>query len=104
MTHPYFEIHESEVEGQVQLRLEGELDLSSTRVLEDRLTRLRGKRRPVRLDLSELQFIDSTGLHLLIRTFADARTDGWSFEIGPEISSTVNRLFKLVHFDPFRSA
>lgn len=101
MTLPYFEIHESSDDTHVRLSLEGELDVASTRVLDDRLTLLRAKRQAVRLDLSRLQFIDSTGLHLLIRAMVDARTNGWNVEIDPEISSTVSRLFKLVHFDPF---
>ncbi len=102
MTHPYFEIAESETADGLRLSLHGELDLVSTRALEDRLTRLRAKRRPVRLDLSKLEFIDSTGLHLLIRAVADARTDEWRFQIEPDVSHPVRRLFALVRFDPFR--
>jgi anti-anti-sigma factor len=103
MTDPYFEIAESRTADGLRLSLHGELDLVSTRALDDRLTRLRAKRRPVRLDLSQLEFIDSTGLHLLIRAVADARTDGWRFQIEPEVSHPVRRLFALIHFDPFRA-
>jgi|SRR5437588_3972899 len=101
MTHPYFEIREHQDREQLRLTLCGELDFASTRMLDDRLTRLRAKKRAVRLDLSKLEFIDSTGLHLLIRSVGDARTNGWRLEIEPELSVTVSRLFKLVHFDPF---
>ena len=104
MSHPYFEMHECRDQPTLRLSLEGELDPVSTLALEDRLTRLRAKRCAVQLDLSKLQFIDSTGLRLLIRAFADARTDGWQLEIEPELSSTVRSLFVLVHFDPFRSS
>jgi anti-anti-sigma factor len=99
--HPYFEVEEAEAAGQIRLSLRGELDRASTRVLEDRLTSLRAKKRSVRLDLSKLEFIDSTGLHLLIRAMADARTDGWELQIEPDVSLTVSRLFKLCRFDPF---
>jgi|GEM_PF-2547667 len=99
---PYLHIAESRSGEAVRLTLHGELDLVSTRALEDRLTRLRAKRQPVRLDLSRLEFIDSTGLHLLIRSVADARTEGWGFEIEPDVSQPVRRLFRLVHFNPFR--
>lgn len=99
---PYFEIEESQGDTQLTLSLRGELDMGSTRILEDRLTRLRAKKRPVVLDLAELQFIDSTGLHLLVRATADAKTHGWDLRIAPKISPTVARLFKLVHFNPFR--
>jgi anti-anti-sigma factor len=102
MDPTYFEIVESRAGERQRLSLRGELDLVSTRELEDRLTRLRAKREPVQLDLSQLEFIDSTGLHLLIRTVASARSTGWRFEIEPQVSQPVRRLFKLVHFDPFQ--
>jgi anti-anti-sigma factor len=101
MTQAYFEIRERKDREQLRLTLCGELDFASTRTLDDYLTRLRAKKRAVRLDLSELEFIDSTGLHLLIRAVGDARTNGWQFEIDPDLSVPVSRLFKLVHFDPF---
>ena len=101
--HPYFEVKEAERDGQVRLSLLGELDRASTRVLEDRLTSLRAKKRSVRLDLSKLEFIDSTGLQLLIRAMGDARMDGWELQIEPDVSETVSRLFKLCRFDPFRA-
>lgn len=101
MTQPYFEILEKHEHGELRLSLHGELDFASTRQLDERLTSLRAKKRAVRLDLSRLEFIDSTGLHLLIRSVGDARSNGWKLEIDPEISGSVERLFKLVHFDPF---
>jgi anti-anti-sigma factor len=101
MSQPYFEIREREDREQLRLTLCGELDFASTQTLDDRLTRLRAKKRAVLLDLSELEFIDSTGLHLLIRSVGEARTNGWRFEIDPGVSAQVGRLFKLVHFDPF---
>ena len=74
---PTFQIHESRVNGSLRLSLTGELDLVTTPVLEDRLASLRARKSPVRLDLSHLDFIDSTGLHLLIRTVGDARMKHW---------------------------
>jgi anti-anti-sigma factor len=100
-TDSYFEIAETVRDAQVTLSLRGELDMASTRILEDRLTPLRAKKRPVLLDLAHLQFIDSTGLHLLVRAVGDARMNGWQLQIAPELSPTVSRLFKLVHFNPF---
>jgi anti-anti-sigma factor len=101
MTGPTFNIHESRVDGCLRLTLTGELDSASTQVLEDRLTRLRAVKSPVRLDLSRLQFIDSTGLHLLIRTVGDARIKGWQLHIERDVSPPVMRLFKLVQLDRF---
>jgi anti-sigma B factor antagonist len=98
---PSFEIRETSVDGYLRLALTGELDLASTPLLEDRLTRLRAVKSPVRLDLSGLEFIDSTGLHMLVRTVGDARIKGWQLQIDPNVAPEVMRLFRLVHLDRF---
>jgi anti-sigma B factor antagonist len=91
----YFEIHQHHEHGRLRLQLTGELDLASAPVLEDQLERLRADRQPVRLDLSRLGFMDSTGIHLLITAFNQAKWDGWRFEVDPELSPQVEQLFKL---------
>jgi anti-anti-sigma factor len=103
-TVPNFEIVQSETNGALRLTLTGELDLGSTPILEDRLTSLRAMKTAVQLDLSKLEFIDSTGLHLLVRTVGDARIGGWQFEIEPDVAPRVMRLFRLVHLDRFVAA
>ncbi|HUZ28334.1 MAG TPA: STAS domain-containing protein [Solirubrobacteraceae bacterium] len=85
----------------MRLSLTGELDSGSAPILEDRLTRLRAVKSPVSLDLSRLEFIDSTGLHLLVRTVGDAQIKGWDLEIERDVAPEVMRLFKLVHLDRF---
>lgn len=79
----------------MRLRLTGELDLESARLLEERLTALRGLHRPVRLDLSVLSFIDSTGISVLVAAFNAAREDGWRLAIAPALSPAVDRVFAL---------
>jgi anti-anti-sigma factor len=96
---PIFEIHESRLNGRLRLSLSGQLDLASTPVLEDRLARLRALKNPVSLDLSRLDFIDSTGLHLLIREFGEARVKRWELQIERDLSHQLMRLFKLVHIE-----
>jgi anti-anti-sigma factor len=96
-----FAIHESQTDGCARLSLTGELDLESVSILEDRLTRLRASKSPVRLDLSKLEFIDSTGLHLLIRSVGDAHMKGWQLQIERDVAPEVMRLFRLVHLDRF---
>jgi anti-anti-sigma factor len=98
-----FEIHESQVDGCMRLSLTGELDMMATPLLENRLTSLRAAKAPVRLDLSKLGFIDSTGLHLLVRTVGEARLKGWRLEIEPEVSPAVRSAFRLVRLDRFIS-
>lgn len=98
---PTFEIHESRTDGCLRLSLTGQLDLASAPTLDDRLTRLRAVKSPVRLDLSRLEFIDSTGIHLLVRTIGEARVKHWALRIEPDVSPEVMRLFKLVRLDQF---
>jgi anti-sigma B factor antagonist/stage II sporulation protein AA (anti-sigma F factor antagonist) len=96
-----FAIQESQDHGCVRLSLTGELDMGSAPILEDRLASLRAMKSPVSLDLSHLEFIDSTGLHLLVRTVGDAQIKGWELEIEQDVAPDVMRLFKLVHLDRF---
>ncbi len=98
---PPFQILESQAGDCRRLSLVGELDMLAARLLEDRLASLRAVKTPVRLDLSQLDFIDSTGLHLLVRTVGDARIKGWEITIDPDVSAPVMRVFKLVHLDRF---
>lgn len=55
--------------GAHELRLIGELDLTTTPILAEALSSLSTQpEQPLLFDLSELTFLDSTGLNLLIRT------------------------------------
>ncbi len=96
---PTFEIHESRIDGHLRLSLTGDLDLVSTPVLEHRLARLRVLRDPVRLDLSKLDFIDSTGLQVLIRELGEARAKHWELGVDRDISPLVMQLFRLAHIE-----
>ena len=96
-----FDIRESRDGDYLRLSLTGELDLGTVPRLEDRLATLRALKSPVSLDLSRLEFIDSTGLHLLVRTVGDAQIKGWRLQIERNVAPDVMRLFKLVHLDRF---
>ena len=95
----YFQIREARDREWVRLRLVGELDLGSVPALKQRLAELRAEKRLVRLDLSALEFMDSTGIHLLVGASNDARNNGWDLEIEPGVSPQVHRLLKLTSLD-----
>jgi anti-sigma B factor antagonist len=60
-----------------RLVLRGELDLYSAPELDDALVAVEGEKWPVLfLDLRELEFVDSAGLRLVMRTHARAKQDG----------------------------
>lgn len=98
---PPFQIVESRTDGCLRLTLIGDLDRWSVPTLEDQLARLRVRKAPVRLDLSRLQLMDCSGLHLLIRTVGDARISRWQLEIEQDVTPHVMSMFKLVHLDTY---
>jgi anti-anti-sigma factor len=81
--------------GRIRIRLRGELDLASAPILVQRLWRLRERREPVLLDLDELDFIDMSGLRMLLAVSEEASRDGWSFAV-TRGSAQVRRLTGLV--------
>lgn len=98
---PTLDIRESDASGCLRLSLVGEVDMATVSSLDARLARLRAVRTPVRLDLSELSFIDSTGIRLLIQTIGDARIKHWDVQIEPNVSPSVMSLLRLVRLDRF---
>ncbi len=58
------------------LVLRGELDLSTVPVVDGELARAPETHPLIVLDLRELEFIDSTGLHMLIQADKRARASG----------------------------
>jgi anti-anti-sigma factor len=86
---PRFEVNVEDNGEAVLLRLAGELDLVSEPVLAGELAKVDG--RPVRIDLSDLAFMDSTGLRALLTTmrqYAD-------FKLRGPLQPPVQRLFEL---------
>jgi anti-anti-sigma factor len=80
----------------VRLTLVGDLDLAAADMLRPRLAELKMGGRRTRLDLSQLAFIDSAGIQALLVALADARWDGWSLEVAPELSPIVQRAAEIV--------
>lgn len=92
------ELREGDV---VRLKLAGELDLATAPMLQERLKPLRGEELKVRLDLSELEFIDSTGIRLLFRLVKEARDGGWPLQVDPVLTPAVKRVLDLLHLEEF---
>ena len=73
----------------------GEMDMATVGAVEQELRRARGEGfNRIVLDLREITFMDSTGLHLTARWTNEASSDGFVFELerGP---ATVQRVFEL---------
>ena len=103
MEHPTaFTIEQStDASGAVQLALLGELDLAVAPTLTERLNELRASRAAVRLDLSRLEFMDSTGLGTVLTAVLDARRDGWSLEVERALGRAVKRIVDVSGVSPY---
>jgi anti-anti-sigma factor len=94
-------IHESSLgivesddpDGYVRLALQGELDLATSKTFVARLRQLKREGCNVRLDFSELSFMDSTGLAVLIPALSDASQNGWNLDVDRNLGEQVKMLF-----------
>src|SRR4051794_30564830 len=76
------EITEDELpDGARRVALRGELDMVTAPPVRERLTELIGSGAAVRLDLREVEFMDSTGIGVLLATTKAAEEADATFEI-----------------------
>jgi anti-sigma B factor antagonist len=76
------------------LALSGELDIASSPVLEAELDRNAVRGRLIVVDLRRLEFIDSTGLGVLVKAHEKSRDDGYRFAV-VQGTGQVQRLLRL---------
>jgi anti-anti-sigma factor len=94
---PSFEIRESvDGDGALRVALIGELDIAVADAIEQRLRRHRDDGRPVRLDLSQLDFIDSSGVQAVVIGLKHARRSGHQVEVDRRVSASVERLIEMM--------
>src|SRR5436309_158996 len=98
---PSFELDERHADGCVWLKLTGELDVATAPRLADRLHQLREENQTVVVDLADVEFMDSSGLHVLCDAISDAQSGHWTFEVRDDLSPQVRRLFALMGLERF---
>ena len=77
-----FEIREGATEPALELSVTGELDMNTAELLASQVERhLADGLRALRLDLAELDFMDSSGLRLLIDLYDRSRRESWELTI-----------------------
>lgn len=81
----------------VRLTLEGELDLSNVQTAETALEEACAENRKVLVDLGSLEFLDSTGISLLVRALGGSQAARLSFL--PSESPSVVRLLNMTGLD-----
>jgi anti-sigma B factor antagonist len=98
---PSFEIRETvDDDGAARVTLIGELDIAVADEVEERLARLRKDGREVRLDLSQLDFIDSSGVRVIVLGLRHARAGGHVLKVDRQISPTVQRMIEIMGIAP----
>lgn len=94
---PFQIVERRDKDGALRITLIGELDLAVADQLSARLEQLRGDAIRVRLDLSRLEFMDSSGLRTLIRAVQSGTRDGDGLiEVERELTRAVQKVIDIV--------
>jgi anti-anti-sigma factor len=98
---PSFEIRESfDADGALRLALIGELDIAVADRVEERLRQHRDDGERLRVDLSQLDFIDSSGVRAIVLGLRQARQGGYGLEVDRKISPAVRRMIEIMGIEP----
>ena len=88
-----FEIETVQKGDAFWLRLSGELDLASVEELEEAIRLAEDEpARAIVVDLADLQFMDSTGLQVLLEAYARSRENGQRLKFLPSRHESVRQL------------
>jgi anti-sigma B factor antagonist len=85
--------------GSVRIEVRGDVDLSTSPELDETLRRALDAGNSVVLDLSEVTFIDSTGLNTLIRALKACETNGGALALTTNLPAQVSRVFEITGLD-----
>lgn len=94
-----FSITKSLEGSDVRLSLCGELDVAVVDQLQRHLDSIARPGRRILIDMSELSFIDSAGLNVLITGLRRAQRDGWELRIGREMAAPVEKVVTMMGLD-----
>lgn len=94
MSADVLSIEVEQEDAAVRVILRGELDLSNANMLSEALEEHRPAGGRISIDLSELTFMDSSGLRILLMADAAARAEGHTLRIAAP-SRAVRRVFEV---------
>lgn len=92
--HPLLTIESTEQGDALVVALAGEFDLASAQLVDEELARAQESYPVVILDLSQVTFMDSTGLHIVLRVDERMTEAGSTLRVVPG-GPQVQRLFQL---------
>jgi anti-anti-sigma factor len=87
--------------GWVRVCVEGELALTSSSLLELAVERELEAESDILLDLSRIDFIDSTGLRAMTALVRSAKANGRKLKLSADLPAHVRRLMEIVGLLPF---
>ena len=87
--------------GWVRVCVEGELALTSSTVLELAVERELEANSDILLDLSRIDFIDSTGLRAMTALVRSAKASGRKLKLSADLPPHARRLMEIVGLLPF---
>lgn len=87
--------------GWVRVRVEGELALTSSSLLELAVERELEANSHVLLDLSRIDFIDSAGLRAMTAMVRTAKSNGRKLKLSADLPAHARRLMEIVGLLPF---
>ena len=73
----------------------GEIDLATADRLRDAVDGELRAGRHVVLDLAGVEFMDSSGLNVILRAVQSAERNGWSFAVAPTLSVAATRVARV---------
>ena len=82
----------------VVVAFEGDIDLESSRRAREILLECVGRKQPLLVDLSQVTYIDSSGVAALVESFQTARKGGMTFAL-VEVSEATMRVLQLARLD-----
>jgi stage II sporulation protein AA (anti-sigma F factor antagonist) len=91
---PALEVRVREDGGTVRIRPVGELDLTGVSAVAEPIDAARATGMAIVLELDELEFLDSSGLNLILATWEATRDDGIPFTLTPG-PANVHRVFQV---------
>jgi anti-sigma B factor antagonist len=92
------EVHVREEGRAVHIRPAGDLDLAGVSALAESIEAARATGKAIVLELDGLDFLDSSGLNLILATWEAARRDGTPFTLTPG-RANVQRVFRVAGLD-----
>lgn len=99
-THAFLLTHNVGDDGVAQIMMIGELDIAVADQVSTSLIQCLGDGAPLRLDLSLLTFIDSSGLQALIAVVTEGRAAGADVEIDRPPGQQARRVIDLAGLGP----